>query len=117
MRITKVMRAKGNHFDIKNYQILTNKEMCGVQSGEFVYGYKSFVLKSQQCVADHFTPVLINKSTCTYSHDTVASFFFHSTQPPPPLPTPQHGHDTKRSLSSYIHMNPNKCVTVVLVYM
>ena len=24
MRITKVMRAKGNHFDIKNYQILAN---------------------------------------------------------------------------------------------
>ena len=90
--------------------------MCGVQSGEFVCGYYGFVLKSQQCAADHFTPVLINKSTCMYSHDTVASFFFHLTHHP--LPTPQHGHDTKRSSSSsYIHMNPNKCVTVVLVYM
>ena len=60
--------------------------MCGVQSGEFVCGYYGFVLKSQQCAADHFTPVLINKSTCMYSHDTVASFFFHSMHRPPSPP-------------------------------
>ena len=47
-----------------------------------------FILKSQQYAADHFTPDLINKSTCTYSHDTVSSFFFHSTHPPPPAPPP-----------------------------
>ena len=90
MRITKVMRAKGNYFDIKNYQILANNSRkCVEFSLENLY--VDIRVLFQQYAADHFTPVLINKSTCTYSHDTVASFFFHSMHPPPHPPTrPRH---------------------------
>ena len=75
-----------------------------------------FILKSQQYAADHFTPDLINKSTCTYSHDTVSSFFFHSTHPPPPLLPPTRPRHKKKLIVIHTHESKQVCYRCVSLH-